>query len=48
MLTEQELDGDDLIEPRVARLPHFAHAARANGRDDFLEAEFFVDGEGHG
>ena len=26
-----DLDGDDAVEPRVARLPHLAHAARADG-----------------
>lgn len=32
------------VEPRVAALVHFAHAARANGREDFVGAELVARG----
>ena len=40
VLALQPLDGDDAIQARVARLPHFAHAARAEGGEDLVGAEF--------
>jgi len=43
----QPLDGNDAIEAGVARLPHFAHAAGANGCEDFVGAEFFAGGQRH-
>src|SRR6266567_3167981 len=33
------LDGDNAVEARVARLVHFPHSAGANGREDFVGAE---------
>ena len=36
----RNLDCDDSIEPRVARLVHFTHATRADGRNNFVRAEF--------
>jgi hypothetical protein len=30
------LDRDDTIDPRVTGLPHFPHAAGAQGADDFV------------
>src|SRR5712692_2245341 len=36
----QNLDGDRAIEPRVARAIHFSHAARTQGRLDFVRPEF--------
>ena len=41
------LDRDDAIEARVAGLVHLAHAARADGRKDFVRAEFFAGRERH-
>jgi hypothetical protein len=35
----ETFDSDSAVEPRVARLPHFAHAARAEGREDLMRAE---------
>src|SRR5262245_29991016 len=43
----QDLEGHDAIEPRVARLVHLAHAARAEGRNDFVTAEPSSWNEGH-
>ena len=31
-----DLDGDGPAQPRVARFPHFTHAARPDVRDDFV------------
>ena len=39
-LLRGNLDRDVAIQPRIARLPHFAHAAFADGRDDLIRAEF--------
>ena len=35
----QDLDRDDAIEPRVAGLVDLAHAAGAEGGEDFVRAE---------
>ena len=35
----QNLDGDDAVEPGVARLPHLPHAAGAKGGEDLIWAE---------
>src|SRR6185503_17121758 len=37
--TVNGLDGDDAIEPRVARLPHFAHAAGADRGQDLVRSD---------
>jgi hypothetical protein len=42
------LDGDDAVKPRVASLPHFAHAAGADGGEDFVRAECVANRNGHG
>src|SRR5260370_36625699 len=47
MLPLQSLDGDDAVQPRITRLPHLAHAALADGRDDFIRAEFVAWLERH-
>ena len=36
----RHFDGDDAVQPRVARPVHLAHAACADGRDDLIGAEF--------
>jgi hypothetical protein len=41
------LDGDDTIQARVARFPHFAHPACPDGCKDFVGAEFRTCGQGH-
>ncbi|HTB13421.1 MAG TPA: hypothetical protein VK752_17690 [Bryobacteraceae bacterium] len=33
-------DGDDSVESGVAGFPHFAHPAGADGRENFVRAEF--------
>src|ERR1035437_5323885 len=38
-LLRQHLDGDQPVQPRIARLVHFAHAACADERDQFIGAE---------
>jgi len=43
----QPLDGNDAIEAGVARLPYFAHAACADGREDLVGAEFFAHRKRH-
>ena len=43
----QDLDGDIAIELRVARSVHLAHAAFADVRGDFVNAEACAGGEGH-
>jgi len=51
MLSErrgQRLDGDVAAEPRVARAIHFAHAARAERRDNLVGAEAAAGGDPHG
>jgi hypothetical protein len=35
----QDFDGDAAIEASVTRTVDFAHAARADGSDDFVRAE---------
>src|SRR5579863_2452487 len=40
VLALQALDADDAIEARVARLVDLSHAARPDGREDFVRAEF--------
>src|ERR1700721_3121666 len=36
------LDRDDPIKPRVTCLVHLTHAARANGRKDFVRSELIA------
>ena len=43
----QDLDGDGPVEPRVARLVDFAHAPRAERREDLVGAEASANGQGH-
>src|SRR5439155_16093749 len=43
----QDLDGDGPVEPRVARLVDFAHAPRAEPREDLVGAEACATGQGH-
>ena len=38
----QDLDGDGAVEARVTRFVHFAHASRAEWREDFVGAELFA------
>jgi hypothetical protein len=40
-------DGDNPIEPRVARLVHLAHAAGAKASDNLVRPELVADGERH-
>jgi hypothetical protein len=40
-------DGNDPIQPRVTRLPHFAHASLPDGRKNFVGSEFIADGRRH-
>jgi len=35
----EDLDRDFALQPRVAAAIHFAHSARAEGRDDFVGPE---------
>ena len=44
----QDLEGDLATEPRVARAVDLAHAARAEGAEDFVGAEPGARGQGHG
>jgi hypothetical protein len=37
--TREPLDGHQAFEPRVARLPDFAHAAGTEQADDFIRPE---------
>ena len=41
------LDRDDAIQARVARLPHLAHATRADRRKNLVRAEFVAGRERH-
>ena len=41
----QELERHEPVQPRVARLIHFAHTARAEGGDDFVRTETRAGGE---
>src|SRR5271167_4968603 len=43
----QHLDGNGAVQPRVASAVHLAHAALADGRDDFVGAKFVVCGQCH-
>jgi hypothetical protein len=43
----QDLDRDEAIEPRVARLVDLAHTALAEERHDFVGAEAGAGSEGH-
>jgi hypothetical protein len=43
-MTRQDLDRDRAIESRIARTIHFAHAASAQRRLDFVRAEFRAGG----
>ena len=36
---EEIFDGNDAVEPRVARLPHLPHAAGAEGGHNLVRAE---------
>src|SRR5580658_4247120 len=36
----RNLQRNNAVEASIARLPHLAHASRANGRDDFVRTEF--------
>src|SRR5450432_4796743 len=42
----RKLDGDRAVETRVAGLPHLAHAARAEGREQFVGSELFTGSHG--
>ena len=44
----ENFDGNDAIEPRVARSVHLAHAAGAERREDFIGAEPSPGLDGHG
>ena len=39
-----DLDRDDAIQARVVGFVHLTHAARADGREDFVRAEFVAWG----
>jgi len=41
------LNGDDAVEARIERLVHLAEATRADGRQDFVGAEFVAGRQGH-
>jgi len=41
----ENLDRDGAVEPRVARLPDLAHAASADGGQDFIWPEAGADGQ---
>ena len=43
----QQLDGDFAPQARVARLVHFAHAARSDQREDLVRAESSASGKRH-
>ena len=46
MSARQHLDRDGAIEPRVARFVDLAHAARAEGGEDFIRTESGAGAEG--
>ena len=46
-LRRQNFDRDGAIEARVARPIDFAHAARANERDNFIDAKLCSSWQGH-
>ncbi len=43
----QDFERDEAVEPRIAGLPHLAHPARTDGREEFTGAEFFSDSHRH-
>lgn len=43
----QDLDRDGAVEARITRAIHFAHAARAQPRLDFIRSEVRARGKGH-
>src|SRR5207237_706204 len=43
----QHLDGDDAVEPRIARLIDLAHAARAQRTQNLVRAKAHIRGERH-
>ena len=43
----ENFDGDSAVKARVACAVHFAHAAGAERRLNFVRAEFRSGGEGH-
>ena len=47
VLSLEPLNRDDTIQARVTRLPHFSHATRTDGREDFAGAEFVACLERH-
>ena len=47
-LLRGDFDGDVASQPRIAGFPHFAHAAFADGGDDFVGAEFCAGSQVHG
>jgi hypothetical protein len=40
-------DGYVAIQAGIMRLPHFAHSTRADGRKNFIRAEFVAYGKRH-
>src|SRR5258707_652061 len=46
-LTFQAFDSDYAVEPRIARFPDVAHAARANGGKNFVRTELRARCQGH-
>jgi hypothetical protein len=45
VLSFQSLDGDYAIQSRVSGLPHFSHAAFAEGREDLVRSKFLAPGK---
>lgn len=43
----KDFDSDGAVQPRVARLVDLPHAARAQGRLDFVGTELCARGQGH-
>ena len=43
----QDFDGDGAVQPGVAGFIDLTHAARAEGREDFVRAELLSRGDGH-
>ena len=44
----KNLNGDVAVEPRGTGSVHLSHTARADGRMNFVGAEFCAGGQGHG
>ena len=42
-----DFDGDDTVQARIPSLLHVAHAARSDGREDFVGAESVASGKRH-